>query len=60
MRNKNCNFYHGLVDNAYGIETSDIFSCSYHEGVTQLQEAATCSTPIMKLTGVVIGKQNDK
>jgi len=61
MRNKYCNFHRGLLDNACGLETSDTFSCSpYHEGAKQLQEAATCSTPIMKLTGVIIGKGNDK
>jgi len=61
MINKYCNFHRVLVDNACGIETSESFSCSsYREGTKQLQEAATCSTPIMKLRGIIIGKENDK
>jgi hypothetical protein len=60
-RNMYCNFHRGLVDKACGLETYETFSCSsYHEGTKQLQEAATCSTPIMKLTGVIIGKENGK
>jgi hypothetical protein len=61
VKNKYCNFHCGLVDNTWGLETSETFSCSsYHERAKQLQEAATCSTPIMKFTGVIIGKENDK
>src|SRR5215469_7877802 len=60
-KKSNNNNNRGLMDNAYGEQTSDAFSCSsYHEGATQPQEAATCPTPIMKLTGVIIGKENDK
>jgi hypothetical protein len=61
MRNKYCKFHRGLVDNTCGLEAFETFSCSsYHEGAKQLQEAATCFTPIMKLTGVIIGKEDDK
>ena len=61
MKNKYCNFHRVLVDNTCGLETSETFSCSsYHEGAKQLQEAVTCSTPILKLTGLIIGKENDK